>query len=99
MGGYYWGIFMASQIDLHCHTTASDGALAPEALIDRAIDRNVATLAITDHDTMAGYRQVADYAKERGYDFIFDKGGSAGLIFSKIDAEKTDEIIKRVSRN
>ncbi len=56
---------MASQIDLHCHTTASDGALAPEALIDRAIDRNIETLAITDHDTMVGYRQVADYAKER----------------------------------
>lgn len=56
---------MASQIDLHCHTTASDGALAPEALIDRAIDRNVTTLAITDHDTMAGYRQVKEYAKKR----------------------------------
>ena len=61
---------MASQIDLHCHTTASDGALAPEALIDRAIDRNVATLAITDHDTMAGYRQVAEYAKARGLNLI-----------------------------
>lgn len=61
---------MASQIDLHCHTTASDGALAPEALIDRAIDRNVVTLAITDHDTMAGYRQVAEYAKERGLNLI-----------------------------
>ncbi len=61
---------MASQIDLHCHTTASDGALAPEALIDRAIDRNVATLAITDHDTMAGYRQVAEYAKGRGLNLI-----------------------------
>ena len=45
------------------------------------------------------YGAIEDYAKERGFDFIFDKGGSAGLIFSKIDAEKTDEIIKRVSRN
>ena len=45
------------------------------------------------------YTSIEDYAKERGYDFIFDKGGSAGLIFSKIDTEKTDEIIKRVSRN
>ena len=61
---------MASQIDLHCHTTASDGALAPEALIDRAIGRNIETLAITDHDTMAGYRQVADYAKECGLNLI-----------------------------
>ncbi len=61
---------MASQIDLHCHTTASDGALAPEALIDRAISRNIETLAITDHDTMAGYRQVKEYAKECGLRLI-----------------------------
>lgn len=61
---------MASQIDLHCHTTASDGALAPETLIDRAIDRNIATLAITDHDTLAGYRQVAGYAKSRDLNLI-----------------------------
>lgn len=44
------------------------------------------------------YTAIEDYARERGYDFIFDKGGSAGLIFSKVDAEKTDDIIKRVSR-
>lgn len=61
---------MASQIDLHCHTTASDGALAPEVLIDRAIGRDIKTLAITDHDTMAGYRQVKDYAKEQGLTLI-----------------------------
>lgn len=61
---------MASQIDLHCHTTASDGALAPEALIDRAIGRDIQTLAITDHDTMAGYRQVKDYAQEQGLTLI-----------------------------
>jgi predicted metal-dependent phosphoesterase TrpH len=61
---------MASQIDLHCHTTASDGALAPEVLVDRAIDRNIEMLAITDHDTMVAYRQVKDYAKDRGLTLI-----------------------------
>lgn len=44
------------------------------------------------------YTTIEDYAKERGYDFIFDKGSSAGLIFSKPDSEKTDDIIKRVAR-
>lgn len=44
------------------------------------------------------YTSIEDYANERGYDFIFDKGGSAGLIFNKADADKTDEIIKRVNR-
>lgn len=42
-------------IDFHTHTSASDGALAPRALLDRAAARGVAMLAITDHDTVAGY--------------------------------------------
>lgn len=42
-------------IDLHCHTTASDGALAPSVLLERALANGVTQLAITDHDTLAGY--------------------------------------------
>ncbi|WP_341501343.1 PHP domain-containing protein [Gallaecimonas sp. GXIMD4217] len=37
--------------DLHSHTVFSDGKLTPQALIDRAIERRVSRLAITDHDT------------------------------------------------
>lgn len=40
--------------DLHSHTTASDGLLSPEALVQRAVDMRVGVLAITDHDTVAG---------------------------------------------
>jgi predicted metal-dependent phosphoesterase TrpH len=40
--------------DLHSHTTASDGMLAPEALVERAVAMGVDVLAITDHDTLAG---------------------------------------------
>ncbi|MFD2180500.1 RNase RNM [Veronia pacifica] len=40
--------------DLHCHTTASDGHLSPEELVERAAKFNVDILAITDHDTLAG---------------------------------------------
>lgn len=47
---------MPSDIDLHCHSTASDGAMAPELVVARAHERGVATLAITDHDTVAGFR-------------------------------------------
>ena len=39
--------------DLHSHTTASDGLLTPEALVHRALDKRVGTLAITDHDSVA----------------------------------------------
>ena len=41
--------------DLHCHSNASDGALSPDALVRRARDCGVDTLAITDHDTADAY--------------------------------------------
>ncbi|WP_213842655.1 PHP domain-containing protein [Enterobacter hormaechei] len=40
--------------DLHSHTQASDGLLTPEALVHRAVEMRVGTLAITDHDTTDG---------------------------------------------
>lgn len=40
------------KIDLHSHTTASDGRLTVEQLIDRAVEFNLSVLAITDHDTV-----------------------------------------------
>lgn len=49
--------------DLHSHTTASDGALAPQSLIDRAIDQGVTHLAITDHDTVDGFARVTTSAE------------------------------------
>jgi predicted metal-dependent phosphoesterase TrpH len=48
-------------IDFHTHTNASDGALAPAEMIDRATDRNIDLLAITDHDTVTGYRAAVEY--------------------------------------
>jgi predicted metal-dependent phosphoesterase TrpH len=49
-------------VDFHTHTSASDGALAPAALIERARAAGVAEFAITDHDTLAGYRAAAALA-------------------------------------
>jgi predicted metal-dependent phosphoesterase TrpH len=43
-------------VDLHTHTTASDGGLPPQELLRRAEERGVQLLAITDHDTVAAYR-------------------------------------------
>ena len=44
----------AVTIDLHAHTHASDGSLAPADVVARAAARGVTTLAITDHDTLGG---------------------------------------------
>lgn len=43
-----------SIVDLHCHSTASDGELAPEAVVAEAAAAGVKTLALTDHDTVDG---------------------------------------------
>ncbi|MWP62734.1 RNase RNM [Gilliamella sp. Pas-s25] len=41
-------------VDLHSHTTASDGVLTPSDLVKRAVDNQIDILAITDHDTVKG---------------------------------------------
>lgn len=45
-------------IDLHTHSTASDGTDAPRALIDKAISRGLDVIALTDHDTVAGWHEA-----------------------------------------
>ena len=45
--------------DLHCHTTASDGSLTPDALLELAREREIDCLAITDHDTVAAYKELS----------------------------------------
>lgn len=45
-------------IDLHTHTNASDGKLTPAELLQRAEDRGIRLLSITDHDTVAAYSKV-----------------------------------------
>lgn len=47
-----------STVDLHTHTRRSDGVLAPADLVAAAVACGVTTLAITDHDTLAGYREI-----------------------------------------
>jgi len=47
-----------SPIDLHTHTTRSDGLVPPGDLVQAAFDAGVRLLALTDHDNLAGYREV-----------------------------------------
>jgi predicted metal-dependent phosphoesterase TrpH len=51
------------EVDLHMHSTASDGALAPSAVVAAARDAGLAAIALTDHDTLAGL-QEAELAAE-----------------------------------
>ena len=45
-------------LELHCHTTCSDGTLTPEELVQAAITAGVKAMAITDHDTLAGWERA-----------------------------------------
>jgi predicted metal-dependent phosphoesterase TrpH len=57
-------------IDLHSHTTASDGTFTPRELVSLATEIGLAALAITDHDTFAGYEQAVPFAREAQLDLI-----------------------------
>jgi hypothetical protein len=45
-------------LELHCHTTYSDGTLTPQQLVNAAVQAGVKALAITDHDTLAGWEDA-----------------------------------------
>ena len=58
------------RIDLHAHTTASDGSLVPEELVRLAKQQGVATLAVTDHDTVAGLPRAIAEGAQAGVEII-----------------------------
>jgi predicted metal-dependent phosphoesterase TrpH len=53
-------------IDLHLHTTASDGRSSPTALVEEAAAAGVTTIGVTAHDTLAGIPEVRAAARDRG---------------------------------
>lgn len=88
-------------IDLHCHTTASDGIKTPSELIDYAIEKKVGILAVTDHDTVSGLEEAVNYAADKdfvlipGIEFSIEyQGGSFHLVGLYIDHNYTPLIEK-----
>lgn len=53
-------------IDLHLHTTASDGRLSPAQLVARAQAAGLSTISVTDHDTVAAIAEVRGHAHDAG---------------------------------
>lgn len=58
------------QYDLHLHSTASDGALSPDALIHLCAEKGLKLVALTDHDTLSGIRAARFAAEALGMAFI-----------------------------
>jgi predicted metal-dependent phosphoesterase TrpH len=61
---------MRQYIDLHTHSTASDGTVSPGELPALAVGNNVVALALTDHDSIAGLGEAAARAERLGLEFI-----------------------------
>ena len=57
-------------IDLHSHSTASDGALSPRALVERAAAMGVNILALTDHDELGGLVEAGEAARLAGIELV-----------------------------
>lgn len=74
-------------IDLHAHTDHSDGTFTPAELVAEGVRVGLSTLAITDHDTFAGYDAAVPYAAEARLNLICGielstryQGGSVHLL-------------------
>jgi predicted metal-dependent phosphoesterase TrpH len=59
-----------ARVDLHTHSSCSDGLLSPTALVDAAAQRHVGLLALTDHDTVAGCDEAARACSTHGIRFV-----------------------------
>lgn len=61
---------MPDLIDLHCHSTASDGSLTPTELVCRARDKGLKAIAIADHDTTGGISEALAEGAKSGLEVI-----------------------------
>jgi predicted metal-dependent phosphoesterase TrpH len=73
--------------DLHCHSTVSDGLLAPDVVARRAKERGVTLWSLTDHDELAGQVLARQTAQEIGLDYL------SGVEISVTWAGKTVHIV------
>lgn len=62
--------FPLQKVDLHCHSTASDGTLTPSEIVELAKEKEITYLALTDHDTVSGLKEAISKGKELGVTVI-----------------------------
>lgn len=83
-------------IDLHVHSTCSDGTFSPGELVDYAIEKGLAAFALTDHDTVDGLDEAVTRAEELRQQYstaqqadIFSKDSQPENLFSESASVKT----------
>jgi predicted metal-dependent phosphoesterase TrpH len=67
---YIYNMSLASMIDLHIHSTFSDGVLKPAEIVGLADSLGVLAIAITDHDTAAGTDEAIKMGTEKGIEVV-----------------------------
>ena len=75
-------------VDLHSHSTASDGSDPPRRIVELAVESGLSSLALTDHDTQEGLPEASEAAEGTGLELIpglelsleFDRGGMHLLV-------------------
>jgi predicted metal-dependent phosphoesterase TrpH len=98
----------ARHIDLHLHSTASDGTNTPKVVVQAARDAGLQALALTDHDTVEGIPAARDAAREAGIELVPGVELSAyegaheihmlGLHLAQLDAMRNALTVFRSSR-
>ncbi len=76
-------------IDLHTHSTCSDGTFSVEELMDYAHEKGLAAIALTDHDTVKGLERADTYVKEKYPDMEF----VPGIEFSTVNEGKDVHVV------
>lgn len=77
----------AAFVDLHSHSTASDGALAPSAVVEEAQRRGLLALALTDHDTVAGLAEAQAAGERLGVRIV------PGIELSAVEGEVETHVL------
>jgi 3',5'-nucleoside bisphosphate phosphatase len=90
-------------VDLHMHSTASDGALAPTAVVEAARAAGLAAIALTDHDTVAGVPEAQTAGARLGVRIVpgvelSAHDGDRELHLLGLHLEDVEEVERRLTR-
>ncbi len=69
------------KIDLHIHTTYSDGTFSPEMVVDTAVECGLDVIALTDHDNILSHKVANDYVKKNNIDIEIIPGVEINTIY------------------
>lgn len=75
-------------IDLHCHSTASDGTDTPTELVNNAVLAGLTTMAITDHDTTGGWTEAGEVVRNLDVNFQLIPGAEFSCVYERSDQDR-----------